>query len=131
MQVTDRPAHPPARAAKFRQAAFVYLHVTVLYEAAALVMVRHDILPTRFGPPVIWLVIGLAVGLAIFWGLLHWQNVWLARVVWLLNAYRTVPLIRSAFVPTEHPALDRGFYLTALVVVVINMWMLARAAWDV
>lgn len=130
MRVTEVLRHPPARAAKFRQAAFVYLHVTVLYEAAALVMVRAGILPTRFGPPAMWLVIGLAVGLSIFWGLLTWQNVWLARVVWLLNAYRTVPLIRSAFVPTESPALERGFYLTALVVVVINMWMLARAGWD-
>ena len=64
--------HSPERAAKFRTAAFVYLHVTVLYEAAALVMVRADVLPVRFGAPVVWLGLGLAVGLGIFWGLLKW-----------------------------------------------------------
>jgi len=108
----------------------VYLHVTVLYEAAAIVMYRAGVLPVRFGPPELWLGLGLLVGLAIFWGLLSWQNVWLARLVWLANAYRPVPLIRSAFVPSEHPHLDPSFYLVALVVVVVNMWMLARAAWD-
>ena len=123
--------HSPKRAAKFRTAAYVYLHVTVLYEAAALVMVRADVLPVRFGSPQLWLVIGLAVGLGIFWGLLRWQNVWLARIVWLSNAYRTVPLIRSAFVPSETPVMEQSFYIAALIVVVINLWMLARAAGDV
>ena len=123
--------HSIQRSAKFRHAAYVYLHVTVLYEATALVMIRADVLPVRFGPPMLWLVLGLAVGLTIFWGLLRWQNVWLARIVWFSNAYRTVPLIKSAFIPSESPAMERSFYIMALIVVIINLWMLARAAWDV
>ena len=45
-----------ARARKFRQAAFVYLHVAILYEAAAYVMWREELLPARFGPPWLWLL---------------------------------------------------------------------------
>ena len=122
---------PEERARKFRQAAFVYLHVTVLYEAAALVMFREGQIPVRFGPPVLWLTIGLAVGLAIFWGLLRWQNAWLARIVWLMNCYRCVPLIRSAFVAGAAPNFVPSAYVFALIVVIINMWMLARAGWDI
>jgi fatty acid desaturase len=52
---------PAAREAKFRQAAFVYLHVAILYEAAAFAMLRAGLLPSRLGAPWIWLVAGAAV----------------------------------------------------------------------
>ena len=50
------------RETKFRQAAFAYLHTAILYEAAAYVMWRQGLLPTRFGPPWMWLV--FAAGLS-------------------------------------------------------------------
>jgi hypothetical protein len=121
---------PEARARKFRLAAFVYLHVSVLYEAAAYVMWRQDLLPRNFGPPVAWLVMGALVAGAVFVGLLRWQNAWFARVIWLVHGLRLPSLMDGAFVLSTTRPLAPGFYLTAIVVVVINLWMLARAAWD-
>lgn len=121
----------PARARKFRQAAFVYLHVAILYEAAAYAMWRHGLLPTGRGPGWVWLIAGALVSGAIFVGLLRWQNVIFARVIWVIHGLRLPALIGSAFVTTVEGGLTRGFYVTAIVVVVINLWMLARAAWDV
>ncbi len=43
---------------------------------------------------------------------------------------RLPALISSAFIATAESGLTRGFYITAIVVVVINLWMLARAGWD-
>ena len=123
-------AHDPARARKFRQAAFVYLHVAILYEAAAYAMWRAGLLPAGRGPGWLWLILGALVAGAIFLGLLRWQNVWFARAVWLLHSMRLPALISSAFISTVQGELSRGFYITAIVVVVINLWMLARAAWD-
>ena len=122
----------PARSAKFRQAAFVYLHVAILYEAGAYAMWRLGLLPnTRWGgPPGLWLIIGPVVAGAVFVGLLRWQNVWFARVIWLIGAGRLPTLIHFAFVTTDTGVLAPSLYLTAIVAVVINMWMLARAAWD-
>jgi len=119
-----------ARARKFRQAAFVYLHVAILYEAAAYAMWRAGLLPAGRGPGWLWLILGGLVAGAIFLGLLRWQNVWFARAVWLLHSMRLPALISSAFISTVQGELSRGFYITAIVVVVINLWMLARAAWD-
>jgi ABC-type thiamin/hydroxymethylpyrimidine transport system permease subunit len=118
------------REVKFRQAAFVYLHVAILYEGAAYVMWRHGMLPTRFGPPVLWLV--LAAGLAVFivYGLLKWQKAWFARVVWGVHALRIPALINGAFFAGDEARVVPSFYLTALVLVTINLWMLARAGWD-
>jgi hypothetical protein len=124
-------AHDPARARKFRQAAFVYLHVAILYEASAFSMWRHGLLPVSRGPVWVWLILGAVVAGAIFLGLLRWQNVWFARAVWLLHGMRLPALISSAFIPTVQGELTRGFYITAIVVVIINLWMLARAAWDI
>ncbi len=121
---------PEPRARKFRQAAFVYLHVSILYEAAAYVMWRQDLLPRNFGPPVLWLVAGAVVAGAVFVGLLRWQNVWLVRIIWLVHGLRLPSLIDGAFVLSNTRPLAPSFYLTAIVVVVINLWMLARAAWD-
>lgn len=118
------------RGTKFRQAAFVYLHVTVLYEAAAWVMWRRGMLPARIGPPWIWLVVGLAVGLAIFFALLYWRRPWLARAVWLVHGLRLPALVHGAFFAGDAGRVVPSFYLTALVAIVINLWMLARAGWD-
>ena len=120
-----------SRETKFRQAAFVYLHVAILYEAGAYTMWRLGLLPhTRFGPPGPWLILGPLVAGAVFLGLLRWQNVWFARVVWLVGAGRLPDLIHRAFVTADTGVLAPSLYLTAIVVVMINMWMLARAAWD-
>ncbi len=121
---------PEARQRKFRQAAFVYLHVAILYEAAALGMLRAGLLPTRLGPPVLWLALGGFVGLGIVLGLYRWQNAWLARVVWAVHGLRLPGLVNGAFFRGTEARLPAEFYLTAMVVVVINLWMLARAGWD-
>ena len=121
---------PTPRQTKFRQAAFVYLHVTFLYEGAAYVMWRRGLMPENWGPGWVWLILGALVGLAIVYGLLRWQNPWFARVIWLIHGLRLPSLIRGAFVTSDAGPLAPSFYLTAIVVVVINLWMLARAGWD-
>jgi len=120
-----------SRETKFRQAAFVYLHVAMLYEAGAYTMWRLGLMPhTRFGPPEPWLIIGPVVAGAVFVGLLRWRNIWFARAVWLIGAGRLPDLIHRAFVPADTGVLAPSLYLTAIVAVMINMWMLARAGWD-
>lgn len=124
-------ADTDARSRKFRQAAWVYLHVAILYEAAALTMLKTGALPTGgLGPGWVWLLAGAVVALAIFFGLLYWQNRWLARVVWGIHALRIPPLIEGAFMRGTDGLIHPSFYLTALVVVVINLAFLARAGWD-
>ena len=119
------------RAVKFRQAAFVYLHVAILYEVAAYVMWRRHMLPsTRLGPAWLWLVLGAVVAAAIFAGLYRFQSVWVARVVWALHGLRLPALVHGAFFPGDTHLAPPSFYLTALAVVLINLWMLARAGWD-
>lgn len=120
----------PPPSTKFRQAAFVYLHVALLYEAAAYAMLGGGLLPTRFGPPWIWLVLGAVVAGVIFVGLLRWQNAWFARGVWAIHALRLPALIKGAFFAGADARMPSGFYIMALVVVMINLWMLARAGWD-
>jgi hypothetical protein len=120
-----------ARATKFRQAAFVYLHVAILYEAAAYAMWRANMLPsTRFGPAWPWLLLGPLVAGLVFVGLLRWQNATFARVVWALHSLRLPGLIKSAFVTPALSPLPDAAYVLAIVIVTINLWMLARAAWD-
>ena len=118
------------REAKFRQAAFVYLHVAILYEAAAYVMWRQGLLPTRFGPPWLWLLVAAGVTAVVVYGLLRWHNAWFARAVWLLHSLRLPALINGAFFAGAEERVVPAFYLTAIVVVMINLWMLARAGWD-
>jgi hypothetical protein len=115
---------------KLRQAAFVYLHVGILYEAAALVMGREGLLPTRFGPPWLWLVAGAIVVAIVFWLLWFRRSVWAARVVWAIHALRLPALIGGAFFPATDAQFPPAFYITALVVVVLNLGFLARAGWD-
>jgi len=124
------PRHPPARALKFRQSAFVYLHVGILYELTVLVLWQQGILPTDRGPVAIWLVLGAAIVGLVFWGLWTWQNRWFARIIWAIHGMRLPALIGGAFFPAATAALPESFYLTALIVVLINLWMLARAGWD-
>ena len=119
------------RATKFRQAAFVYLHVAILYESAAYAMWRANLLPSsRLGPAWLWLLLGALVALGVFFALLRWQNATFARVIWALHALRLPTLVKGAFITTIPSAMPRAFYITAIVVVTINLWMLARAAWD-
>lgn len=119
------------RAVKFRQAAFVYLHVAILYEVAAYVMWRRNLMPaTRLGPAWLWLLLGAVVALAIFVGLYRFQSIWLARVVWALHGLRLPTLVNGAFFAPEPHVAPPSFYLTAIVVVSVNLWMLARAGWD-
>jgi hypothetical protein len=118
------------RQSKFRQAAFVYLHVAILYEAAAWVMLRQGMLPARIGPPAVWLVVGALFAGAVFAGLYFWQNRWVARGVWVLHGLRLPALINGAFFAGPTARLPSGFYIAAMVAVVINLWMLARAGWD-
>ena len=121
---------PPARVAKFRQAGFVYLHVAILYEGVVYSMLDTGALPLRFGPPWAWLIAGAALAAFGFVGLYFWRNVWFARILWGLNGMRTPALIGGAFFASPDTITPPTFYLTALVVVVINLWMLARAGWD-
>ena len=124
----------PARALKYRQAAFVYLHFGILYEAGAYVMYRQDLLPSNaaFGPPPwVWVfILGPAIAGAFFVALLLRPSPWLAGILWLIGAGRLPTLIHGAFVTADSGPLAPSLYVTALVVSVINMWMLARAAWD-
>ena len=119
-----------SRESKFRQAAFVYLHVAILYEAAAYIMARNGMLPSRFGPPWLWMLLGAIVAGVVFAGLWRWQNAWFARIVWLVHGLRIPALISGAFFAASDPRLPPAFYVTALFVVLVNLWMLARAGWD-
>ena len=112
------------------QAAFVYLHVGLLYEFAVWEMAQAGVLPETRGPVAVWLLVGAAFVAAIFAGLWYWRNVWVARVVWALHALRLPALIGGAFFPTADAALSPAFYTFAIVVVLINLGFLARAGWD-
>ncbi len=122
---------PMSRELKFRQAALAYVHVGILYEGAAYVMWRRDLLPPDRGPGWLWMLIGAAIVAVVFWGLWKWQNVWFARAVWAIHALRVPTLIGHAFFPLAEQRFPPAFYGTALAVVVINLWMLARAGWDI
>ena len=130
MSIVLKQDWPAARVTKFRQAAFVYLHVAILYEAAAYVMLGAGRLPSRFGSPWLWLLAGAVVAGVVFAGLYFWRNVWFARVVWGLHGLRLPALVRGAFFAAPGAVTPPAFYLTALVVVIVNLWMLARAGWD-
>ena len=115
---------------KLRQAAFVYLHLGVLYESAVFVMARRGMLGNRLGTPGFWLVAGALVVAVVFWALWSRGSVWTARVIWLFGLFRLPTLIASAFFPLPGARVSTTFFLVALVVVLVNLWMLARAGWD-
>lgn len=135
------------RTRKFRQAAFVYLHVGLLYEAAVWSMRGTGLLPAERGPVWLWLLAGAVFVAVVVWGLWSWRNAWFARAIWALHALRLPALVDGAFlgggfgagssgagageaVGGAVPGLPSSFYLTALVVVLVNLAFLARAGWD-
>ena len=122
--------HPAPRARKFHQAAIVYLHYAVLYEVGAWVLLQRGLFPATRGPEWLWFALGVAIAGVVIAGLWWWQNAWFARVIWALVALRLPTLVEGAFFGSEldvPPAL----YAAAAIVVLINLWALARAAWDV
>jgi hypothetical protein len=121
---------PSASEAKFRQAAFVYLLVAILYESAVWVLHEAGGLPAARGPVFVWLGAGAFVAGLVFWALYYRHSVIVARLVMVLGAFRLPALMRGAFLPAEGAVLPSGFYLTALIVILLNLWMLARAGWD-
>jgi len=129
---TTAPAaeRPRAPDAKFRQAAFVYLHTAILYEIAAYHMMGTGLLPMRFGPPVLWLAFGAAIGAFVVYGLLRWRTPWFPRIIWIVHSGRLPALVKGAFFAGDEARLGPAFYITAILVVLITLWMLARAGWD-
>ena len=119
------------RTRKFRQAAFVYLHVGILYEFSVYAIWRAGLMGDVPGNPVVWLAVGAIFLAAIFWGLWFRESRWLARLVWAIHGLRLPALFEGAFFrqPGEG-VVPANFYLVAIIVVVINLWMLARAGWD-
>lgn len=124
------PRWPPARAQKFRQAAFTYLHVGLLYEFAVFVLWREGFFPTTRGPAALWLALGAAITLFVLWGLLRWQNAHFARLIWALHSLRLPTLIGNGFFPSPDAAVSPNLFIAAIPIVLLNMWMLARAGWD-
>jgi hypothetical protein len=119
-----------ARTRKFKQAAFFYLHMGILYEAAVFEMARRGMLDGRGGTPWIWLFAGAAIVAVVFWGLWVKQNVWVARIIWGLGLFRLPALVGGAFFPASETRIPTGFFLVALIIVLVNLWLLARAGWD-
>jgi hypothetical protein len=124
--------HPVAdRERKFRQAAFVYLHVGLLYEFAVYSMWRAGLIGDVPGHPLAWLAGGAVVVAAVVTGLWRWRNPWFARGVWAIHGLRLPALIEGAFLrPADTGAVPSSFYLVAIFAVLVNLWILARAGWD-
>lgn len=123
------------REQKFRQAAIVYLHIGILYEAAVFVFWRQGILPEARGPAWLWLLLGAVLAGAIAFSLWRFQHRWLALTVWALGTLRLPALIEGAFFARAHTGVDvslipASFYVTALVFVLVNLGFLARAGFD-
>lgn len=118
------------REQKYRQAAFTYLHVGILYEAAVYVAWRQGVIAMGRGAIWGWLLAGALIVGVIFWALWKWQRPWIARAVWALHALRLPALIEGAFFAGAAQRLPAAFYTVALIVVVFNLAMLARAGWD-
>lgn len=121
---------PADRERKFRQAAFTYLHVGLLYEFAVFVLWREGFFPTARGPAFLWLALGAAIIAFVMWGLLRWQNARFAKIIWFLHALRLPTLIDNGFFPESDAAVSPALFAAAIPIVLINLWMLARAAWD-
>lgn len=126
----SRSTHPPSRALKFRQAAIVYLHYAVLYEAGAWLLQQRGLFPATRGPVGVWFGVGAAIAALVVLGLWWWQNPWFARVIWVLVALRLPTLLEGAFFGSAL-GVPPALYAAAALVVLINLWALARAAWDV
>lgn len=132
---TDAAPFPSSRRRKLRQAAFIYLHLGVLYESAVWVMARRGLLVERgLGAgalaAALWLALGAGIVALVFWLLWSRESVWTARVVWALGLFRLPALIGGAFFPAPSARVPEAFYGVALGVVLVNLWTLARAGWD-
>jgi hypothetical protein len=122
--------HEQKRGRKFRQAAFVYLHVALLYEFVVLVLWREGLLPSTRGDGPVWLAVGAGITAFVFWGLWRWQHPRFAQAIWVLHALRLPALIRGAFFADVATVVPPGLYRMAIPIVLVNLWMLARAGWD-
>ena len=129
-QGSGETAAVAARRRKFKQAAFFYLHMGVLYEAAVFEMARRGLLEARGGTPWVWLLAGAGIVAFVFWMLWARQSVWTARIIWALGLFRLPALVGGAFFPEEATRIPPHFFLVALVIVLANLWLLARAGWD-
>ncbi|MGH7466873.1 MAG: hypothetical protein ACRENP_02705 [Longimicrobiales bacterium] len=118
------------RQLKYRQAGFAYLMVGILYESAVWVIWRNGLLPSNRGPIAVWMFVGAALVAVAVWLLWRYQNPWIPRAIFMLHALRVPSLIGGAFFPAPEARIPASLYLTALVIVLINLWMLARAGWD-
>lgn len=123
------PGDSAGSASKFRQAAFFYLLVAVLYLSIVWVLHEDGRVPAR-GPIWVYMIAGTLIAAAVFLGLWRWRSVWVARIICVVGTVRIPALLRGAFLPEEGAGLSPSFYLAALVVVLINLWLLARAGWD-
>jgi hypothetical protein len=119
-----------ARDRKFRQAAFGYLIVGILYESGVWVVWKNGLLPAGRGSVWVWLAIGAVIAGAIVWSLWRFRTPWLPRVIFALHALRVPALIDRAFFDRVAGEIPHSLYGAALVVVLINLWLLARAGWD-
>lgn len=109
-----------------------YLLVGLIYEASVFVAWREGFAPTHRGPPWLFLFVlaPLVLGF-IVWGLWSWRNRWLARVLFVFNGVRVIFVFGPGFVPALERNLSPAFYQLETVLLLANMWMLARAGWDV
>lgn len=125
------PATPPLtpRDRKFRQAAIVYLHVGLLYEAGVIALWRGSALPDR-GPVWLWLLFGAGIVVGVSWALWRYRSPWLPRIVWGLHALRLPAVIAGAFGLNPASTLSEDLWRFALAVVLVNLAFLARAGWD-
>lgn len=121
----------PEATAKFRQAAFGYLFVGILYESAVWVAWRNGLAPTTHGPVWVWLLVGAAVVALVFWALYTLHKRWVARMIFVLHALRVPTFLKGAFLANADTRLPQSLYLFALVVLLLNLWLMARAGWDI
>ena len=124
------PEVTPARRRKLRQAAFVYLHVGILYESVVFALAERGMVSPERGPLWLWMAIGVLIVAIVFWALWSKESIWVARIVWAVHALRVPTLLGGAFLPDAAQQLPSSAYLAALLVVLINLWMMARAGWD-
>jgi hypothetical protein len=128
--VPDESARPELER-KFRQAAFAYLHVGLLYEYAVYAFWRAGLLEGVPLHPLAWLAAGAAIVALVFWGLWSWRNRWFARAIWVIHGLRPPALVEGAFLRSPGEGeVPSALYLAAILVIVVNLWMLARAGWD-
>jgi hypothetical protein len=130
---------PSASTRKYRQAAAYYVLLAALYDGAVWQLQQHGLLgrATPGGPTWVYLVAGALIAAAVFYFLWFRENRWVARVVAVAGTVRLVALMDDAFLKVQTAPVDasayvisRAFYIAAFVIVAINVWLMARAGWD-